>query len=297
MAVNELSRRAFLARIGVLGAGTRILPRSVAAHGGAAAELGSLVDLLRPVLGQLTRDTLNGFIAFIVPGDDDFSRTQGTPREEAGGIAAGGTEFLIESLDRFPPFSAEAARPAASALITALATLPLPLPGRSLSGILSPSLETIDLLEDAVLFLVENDPEMPLSLPVALLLNYVATVVNPEVLDGATLSPFARLSFAQKARAMEMLETTQSPLIAMIDSEVPEPLTLPVAGLLRFLGIALHEFAAFGSIGDSPQLDPVVRSLIGEPLEGFSGMLPDLLASEGWDELLRDRSALSAHDA
>jgi hypothetical protein len=296
MAGNELSRRTFLARIGVLGAGTRMLPRSVAAHG-SAAELGSLVDLLRPILGQLTRDTMNGFIAFIVPGDDEFSRAQGTPREDAGGIAAGGTEFLIESLDRFPPFSVDAARPAASALITALAALPPALPAHRLGDLLGPPLETLDLLEDAVLFLVENDPEMPLSLPVALLLNYVATVVNPEALDGATLSPFARLSFAQKARAMEMLETTQSPLIALIDSQVPEPLTLPVTGLLRFLGIALHEFAAFGSIGDSPQLDPAVRSMIGDPLGGFSGMPPDLLASEGWDELLAGGHAHGAHDA
>src|ERR1043166_3274406 len=164
MAGNELSRRAFLARIGVLGAPTRTLPRAVAAHG-SAAELGSLVDALRPVLGQLTRDTLSGFIAFIVPGDDEFSRIQGTPREEAGGIAAGGTEFLIESLDRFPPFSADAARPASSALITALAALPLPLPGHRLADLLGPSLETIDLLEDAVLFLVENDPGKRLPLP------------------------------------------------------------------------------------------------------------------------------------
>ena len=96
MAGNELSRRAFLARTGVLGAGTRMLPRFVGADRNVAGELGSLVDVLRPVLGQLTRDTLNGFISFVVPGDDDYSRAQGTPREEAGGIAAGGTDFLVE---------------------------------------------------------------------------------------------------------------------------------------------------------------------------------------------------------
>jgi hypothetical protein len=78
---------------------------------------------------------------------------------------------------------------------------------------------------------------------------------------------------------------------------VPEPLTQPVAGLLRFLGIALHEFAAFGSIGDTPQIDPAVRSLIGEPLGGFSGMLPDLLANDGWDDLLAGGRVHGAHDA
>lgn len=296
MARNELSRRGFLARIGVLGAGARFLPRFVSAAPGATIELAGLVDALRPVLGQLTRDTLDGFIAFIVPGDDDYSRAQGTPRDDAGGIAVGGTDFLIESLDRFPPFSIDEARPAASALVSALAALPLPLPGHLLGGILGPSLQAIDQLEDAVLFLVENDPAAPLSLPVALLLNYVATVVNPAALDGPMLSPFARLSFAQKARVMEMLETTRSPLLALIDSQVPAPLTEPVAGLLRFLGIALHEFAAFGSIGDAPSLDPAVRSLIGAPL-GAAAALPDLLAGDGWDDVVAGGGARTAHDA
>src|SRR5262249_56258857 len=82
----------------------------------------------------------------------------------------------------------------------------------------------IDLVEDAVLFLVENDRATPLSLPVALLLNYVATMVSPASLHGDFLSPFARLSFAQKARTLEMVETAQSELAVLIDSQVPEPL-------------------------------------------------------------------------
>src|ERR1044071_7409475 len=88
MATDDLSRRAFLARIGVLGATATLLPQCAAPAAGTAASelgLGALVDLLRPVLAQLSRDTLNGFIAFTVPGRDDYSRAQGTPRAPPAG--------------------------------------------------------------------------------------------------------------------------------------------------------------------------------------------------------------------
>jgi hypothetical protein len=291
MTGNEMSHHVFLARIGVLGAGRRLLPQCLGpgASAGSVVELGlgSLVDRIRPVLGQLARDTLNGFVAYVVPGSDDYSRAQGTLRPESGGIDASGTEFLIENLDRFVPVRNDLVRPAASALVTALAGLPLPLPDGLLgSALVSPSI-AIDMVEDAVLFLVENDRATPLSLPVALLLNYVATMVNPASLDGEFLSPFARLSSAHKARALEMLETSQSELAALIDTQVPEPLKRSVAGLLQFLGGALHEFAAFGSIGDNPQLDPVARTLIGRPVGWpITGIAADLMTGDSWDDVL-----------
>src|ERR1043165_8952451 len=173
MAASELSRRAFLARIGVLGASATLLPQCVGPEatsgvtGTAASELslGALVGLLRPVLGQLARDTLNGFIAFVVPGQDAYSRAQGTPRGEPGGIEAGGTDFLIENLDRFLPFPDEVIKPAPLALVTALRDLPLPIAGNLLGGLLGPSVVTIRLVDDAVRFILQNDSDAPLSLP------------------------------------------------------------------------------------------------------------------------------------
>lgn len=204
-----------------------------------------LVDLLRPVLAQLSRDTLNGFVAFGLPGRDAYSSAQGTPRSEPGGIEAGGTDFLIDNVDRFLPLPDAIVRPAAVALVSALHDLPLPLDPGLLGGILGgPSIVTIGLVDSAVRFILENDSATPLSLPVALLLNYVATATDPLSLNGAFLSPFARLSFADKARAMEMLESSQSNLVALLDAQVPQPLKSSVSGLLKFLGGALHEFAA-----------------------------------------------------
>lgn len=291
MAASDLSRRAFLARIGVLGASVTLLPQCAGpdATGTELSALGLnvIVDLLRPVLGQLARDTLNGFVAFSVPGQDAYSRAQGTPRGEPGGIEAGGTDFLIRNLDRFLPLPDQIVRPAASALVTALRDLPLPIAGNLLFGLLGPSVVTIGLVDSAVQFIVENDSDAPLSLPVALLLNYVATVVNPLSLHGAFVSPFARLSFADKARAMEQLETSQSQLVALIDAQVPQPLKASVSGLLQFLGGALHEFAAFGSFGESPRFDPRTRSLTGRPVGWqLTGFLPDNQTGDGWDDLL-----------
>ena len=294
MTPHDLSRRTFLARIGVLGASAVLLPHCAGpdATGSAASELdlNAVIALLRPVLAQLARDTLNGFVAFSLPGQDAYSSAQGTPRGEPGGIEAGGTDFLIQNLDRFLPFPDEIVRPAAGALVTALHDLPLPIAGGLLGllgGLLGPPKVTIGLVDDAVRFIVENDTTAPLSLPVALLLNYVATVVNPLSLHGAFLSPFSRLSFANKAHALEQLETSQSQLVALLDAQVPEPLRGSVSGLLKFLGGALYEFAAFGSAGESQRFDPQTRVLTGRPVGWqLTGFLPDNVVGDGHDDLI-----------
>src|SRR5262245_35043522 len=122
MSSTDTSRREFLARIGVLGAGALVLPRCTVApngSGGLESELlgiGQIIGLLRPVLADLSRDTMNGFVAFSLPGQDAYSRAQGTVRSEPGGLQAGGTEFLIRNLDRFLPLPDELVRPASAAL-------------------------------------------------------------------------------------------------------------------------------------------------------------------------------------
>lgn len=300
MATDDLSRRAFLARIGVLGASTTLLPRGAApgtGSAGSALTLGALVDLLRPVLGDVSRDTWNGFVAYSAPGQDSYSRAQGTTRGEPGGIEAGGTSSLIESLDRLPPFPDEILRPASSALVIALRELPLPLPGILLGGLLGPSIAMVRLVESAVRFILENDEAAPLSLPAALLLNYVATVANPASLNGAFVSPFARLSFTDKTRALEMLETSQSQLVALIDAQVPQPLKASVSGLIEFLGGALHELAAFGSFSESRRFDPRTRRLVGRPIGWrLTGHVADNQTGDGWDDFIsyyQDRSEIS----
>jgi hypothetical protein len=52
---------------------------------------------------NVVQQTMNGLVAFIVPGRDRYSRAQGTTTKTPGGIEAGATPVLLRTLDRFLP--------------------------------------------------------------------------------------------------------------------------------------------------------------------------------------------------
>ncbi|MGH3451708.1 MAG: hypothetical protein ACRDQW_13485 [Haloechinothrix sp.] len=278
----SLDRRAFLARIGLLGAvvGTSgLLPRLASAQVDNPV-LPEAVDLLRPVLAELARDTMNGLTVFVCPGPDAYSAAQGTPREEPGAMEAETPDFMLASLDNFVPFPDELARPIGAALATGLADSGIPLPGIEM---LPQELATLDKAFAAFL---RNDATIPLSFPVAGMLNMVATQVNPLAVNGAFLSPFARLSYAEKARVFELIEGPDADLIATFDVHFPEPLRNSVSGLLRFVGGALLEFANFGSYTEFAVFDAASKQLTGRPVGWqLSGYQPDGPV-EGWDDLI-----------
>ncbi len=290
---DGFSRRAFLARIGLLGA--------VLGTGGAVATLpvwakskpGSplngdsvlknLVDLLRPALDNLAHDALNGLVVFALPGSDPWSKAQGTTRRDAGAVDARGAGFMADALDRFVPFPDILARPLAAAFASALADIGLPLPNPL--GLLP--VQTVDNVDKALAFLLQNDQTIPLSTAIALLLNLLATQVHPASVSapGSALGPFARLTFAQKAQAFELLEETQSDLVSALDLQVPSPLRSSVSGLLKYVGGSLLEFAAFGSFSEWAVFDPATRQLTGRPVGWeLSGFSPNGVV-DGWDEL------------
>lgn len=182
---------------------------------------------MRPILGELVRDTLNGLSVFAFPGPDAYSQAQGTPQAKSGGMEAKTTGFLLESLDNFVPFPDEIARPIAQALAT----------GLDASGIALPGLDMLPseaaTLDEALRLLLENDATVPLSLAVAGLLNLLATQVNPAAVSGVFLAPFARLSYSEKARAFALLEGADADLVTLLDAEFPQPLQNSVSGLRR----------------------------------------------------------------
>jgi hypothetical protein len=90
-----LSRRTLLSRAGMAGVAAALasVPGFLSDHGWLEQALAAEPDL--------TRDTLNGLVAFVVPGPDAYSKAQGESSKTPGGIAARGTDALLELFDRF----------------------------------------------------------------------------------------------------------------------------------------------------------------------------------------------------
>ena len=109
-----LSRRTFVSRSAML-AGAAILgqvPGFVARQG--------WLDEARAQTPDMTNDTLNGFVAFVVPGPDAYSVAQGQSTPEPGGIDAGATALLMETVNKYAGSSGSSGLPGAEAIATML---------------------------------------------------------------------------------------------------------------------------------------------------------------------------------
>jgi hypothetical protein len=276
---QRYGRRAFLVRTGVIGAAIALLdlPEGTAPAGAAP----TLADL-SPIFDALAADTINGLIAFVVPGPDSYSVAQGVADTAPGGIAADGTAFMLNALDNFYPVPQEPTLLLVQSLITGInANLPLiPIP-----PVLPGLAEELDL---ALSVLLADETTVPLSLLVALLLNFAAALVDPLAVNGAFLSPFSRLTFAQKTAAFALLETDAANVAALIDQNISEPVKDSISGLIEFLAGALLEFAAFGSFSEFGAFNPATRTLTGTPvgwtLSQYLATAPGNQPVEGWNE-------------
>lgn len=223
-----MNRREFLQRAGMAGALLTLgrIP-------GVLANTGIFGDSASPE-PDVVRDTINGLVAFVVPGADAYSQAQGQASLTKGGLDARATDFLIESLDGYVP------QPDS--------------PGAA------------------------NDDTVPLSASVAMLLNGLSLQVNPAATAGAFLSPFARLSFSEKAEVFRRMES-----LDMGDADLPQPFT-QASGNMRFIAGALLEFAAFGTYVEWHAFDAATRSVpstpVGWELSGYTG------PRDGWDEFI-----------
>ncbi|HEX8066075.1 MAG TPA: twin-arginine translocation signal domain-containing protein [Thermoleophilaceae bacterium] len=92
---SGLSRRTFIERAGLAGA-----LAVLAQLPGFLSERGWLEDALAQS-SDLVQDTLNGLVAFVIPGKDEYSVAQGQSSDDPGGIEAGTTALLTDVLDRF----------------------------------------------------------------------------------------------------------------------------------------------------------------------------------------------------
>jgi hypothetical protein len=281
-----LSRRQFLLRTGTLGAAaTVVLYPSLARAAGVLDPV--IEDIAAPALKMLARDTIAGLVAFEVPGGDKYSQAQGVTSERPGGIDAKGTDVFLIDLDEFLPVPDTYVHSLAASFTTAVSDIPIP---PSLLGPLGVLGETYAAqMDDALRSLTQSDAAVPLSLLIALMLNFLATQVDPGSISGPIpTSPFANLSFDDKARAFEALEGSDAELLATLDSGAPEPMKDSLSGLLKFVGGALQEFGAYLSYVEWGVFDPQTRTVSGRPVGwDLSGYMPGRTTpADGWDEFI-----------
>jgi hypothetical protein len=121
---------------------------------------------------DVVRDTINGLIAFVVPGSDAYSVAQGMSTAEFGGLDAGITDALIASIDLGQPHPPQGPLPSASAasLLNQVASKLAPLaPG----NFVSPFARLSFSQKTAVFQFLEQDPSMVPFRRVAALLLFI----------------------------------------------------------------------------------------------------------------------------
>lgn len=266
------SRRRFASQVGVASAVAGFAPQVLYADVNADPSASqSAAERALARINVLARDTLAAVSSFTVPGNDPYSVAQGVVSPEAGGRAAQNDAFLVFMFNNY---------------------LPLPVPlgtlanaGWPLSAIELPcdngcTLTVADLLGQTLGTL----DSMPLSLVVALLLNTLALQVNPSRAAGPLGSPFARLTWQEKAEVFQRLEDPSAELLALLGAILPRTPPATLAAYLQLLAVGLLVFSAFGSYSEWAVLRPRTRTLKSRPIGWALAEYQPFGPVEGWDD-------------
>jgi hypothetical protein len=198
-AFTPFSRRALMQRAGLVGVAAFLaqLPMLLDAKGLLSKAGAQTLDL--------TQDALSGLLAFILPGDDEYSKAQGVSADGPGAIGAGTLGPFMNALDNYVPAS-------------------------------------------ALGFTVT----IPASHGVGLLLDDYALQVNAAATNGPFLTPFARLTFGEKAEVFSRFEADE-----LVNAAVPE---------LKFVASILPGFVAFMACSEAGVLDSATGTLSARPV-------------------------------
>ena len=279
-----LARRQLLARLGVLGASLGVAPALLRnpPAGATPARIASPFAGLRAAQAAqaspgLTLDTLTGVVAFVCPGDDAYSVHQQVTVPEPGGVAAAGHDLLAEVLNTYFPLP-ELIAFLVEALQTELLAVPLP-----------DGLDGFTWIDG----LLETDGQVPLAPVVAVLVNLLAIQVDPASATGPFLTPFPRLSWADKAEVWRRFEGDLPALFTVGAPGSRLPLVSDIlallstlGGLLRFASGAVLEIATFASYSEYAVFDPTTRTLTGRPVGWDLADYPPDEPVAGWDEFI-----------
>ncbi len=293
-----LSRRDLLLRAGVLGAGAAVAglwpARSQALVPEALEPL--LEQIAEPALQLLARDTYAGLAVFAVPGPDRYSVAQGVTNPRPGGVEARAPELVMHTLDYYISWPDSYVQALAAAFSTGVSDVPIP------SSLLGGALRVLELvgatLDDALRVVLANDRTIPVSLPLALLMNFAATQVRPSSVVGPIpSSPFANLRHHEKGLAFQRIEQADPALVALIDANAPQPLREGASGLLRFAGNVLLTLPPFATYSEFGVFDRATRRATRRPIGwDLSRYMPGRTTpADGWDEFIgyyQDRRAV-----
>jgi len=155
---------------------------------------------------------------------------------EPGGIDAKGADFLLDALDHFFPLPTRCSGPSCRRSDRNQRHEARP-PAPSLLNV---PVDLVHQLDDTLGTLLRSNDTVPLSIVVALFLNFLATMVQSSSLVGPfPASPFANLSSAKKAEAFRTLEQDTASVVARVDTNLSEPARQTLSGVLAFLAGAL----------------------------------------------------------
>lgn len=230
-------------------------------------------------LGLVAQDTISGVVAFVVPGPDRYSQAQGVTDDRPGGVDAQAPDGMLETLDFLLPLPAGFVEAMAAGFATARSDLAVP----GSRG----SERDAAAMDRALRALAGNGEAVPLSLLVALMLNFGATSVNPGAVSGPFPSaPFANLRFAEKAEVFRRLEEDNAEFVALLDEGAPEPMKGGLSGQIRFMAGALLTLPAFLTYSEYGVFDRVRGIATSRPVGWrISRYMPGRTRpANGWDD-------------
>lgn len=167
-----LSRRQFFTRAGAVG----VSLTAAVALPGAMSRVRVYANSLPPV-----RDTINGILSFIVPGNDPYSRAQGMATDRPGGVSPGIPESLEKTLDRAVPFPVLGPAfgitlPGAAAIAALINIFAVTLNPGSVRGQFAAPFANLSHREKAQVFeMLDTNPLLP-GLPIKFAVNAIPTL-------------------------------------------------------------------------------------------------------------------------
>ena len=222
------------------------------------------VEQLRTALNALRDDTFFAMIAFGVPGDDPYSEYQGVSTPYPGGITTRADLYLAGGTDLLVPMPPAFMDQMMASIATYLRFSPMDIPEMASEDVGENGEYILENLDSTFTELLEG--EVSNSVLVALLVNLAATRVSGSI-DGPFPSPFANLTWEQKAQVFAELENEHSWLKRAITWAIPDRDYREAApGVMTSMIAFMLRISGFGSYCEFAVFNPATREVVQRPL-------------------------------